>query len=186
MRDIRDQAIVLDMEYAKSEPGPVSERTPKFRNIFINNLSGTTNRIGYMRGLAEMPIENVVFSEINMQGTTGFSALNVNGLTLTNVNVAITKGALLSVNNGKELNLLNIKNTTPVAERSLIELENCKSVNVQSCFPLLGTALFLDLVGPANEAIYVHGNNLARVKQILRGNYKNGQLTSNVNPLEAK
>ncbi len=186
MRDIRDQAVVMDMEYAKSEQEPISERTPKFRNIYINNLSGTTNRIGYIRGLEEMPIENVVFSDINMQGVTGFSALNVNGLTLSNVNVSIKQGGLLSVNNGKELNLLNLKNTTPTAEKALIELENCKEVNVQSCFPTIGTTLFLDLVGSANEYIYVHSNNLARVKQILRGTYKSGQLTSNINPLETK
>jgi len=73
-----------------------------------------------------------------------------------------------------------------VAEKSLIELENCKSVNVQSCFPLLGTALFLDLVGSENESIYIHGNNLARVKQILRGTYKSGQFISNINPSESK
>jgi len=133
-----------------------------------------------------MPIENVVFSDINMQGVTGFSALNVNGLTLSNVNVSIKQGGLLSVNNGKELNLLNLKNTTPTAEKALIELENCKEVNVQSCFPTIGTTLFLDLVGSANEYIYVHSNNLARVKQILRGTYKSGQLTSNINPLETK
>ena len=186
MRDIRDQAVVMDMEYAKSEREPISERTPKFRNIYINNLSGTTNRIGYIRGLEEMPIENVVFSDINMQGVTGFSALNVNGLTLSNVNVAIKQGALLSVNNGKELNLLNVKNTTPVVEKSLIELENCESVNVQGCFPTGGTSLFLDLIGAANESIYVHGNNLARVKQIVRGTYKSGQFTSNINPSETK
>ncbi len=33
MKNIRDQAIVLDMEYAKVPVEPVSERTPVFRNI---------------------------------------------------------------------------------------------------------------------------------------------------------
>lgn len=186
MRNIRDQAIVMDMQYAKSEVEPVSERTPKFRNIFISNLSGTTNRIASMRGLEEMPIENIVFSDIHMQGNTGFSALHVNGLMLSNVSVAINQGALLKVSSGKELDILNIKNTSPMADNALIELENCTSANVQNCFPASGTALFLDLLGATNQEIYVHGNNLVRTKQVLRGTYKNGQLTANINPPENK
>ncbi|MGB3064250.1 glycoside hydrolase family 28 protein [Sphingobacterium thalpophilum] len=184
MRNIRDQAIVMDMQYAKTEVEPISERTPKFRNIFISNLSGTTNRIGYMRGLEEMPIENVVFSDINMQGNTGFSALNVHGLTLSNINVTIKQGPLLVASKSKDLSIQNIRNTTPVAGEALIELDSCQTANVQHCFPSAGTALLLDLLGPANQEIYVHGNNLARVKQIVRGTYKTGQVTGNINPSE--
>src|SRR5687768_18318112 len=33
MRNIGDEAIVLNMFYQKSEPEPVSERTPQFKNI---------------------------------------------------------------------------------------------------------------------------------------------------------
>lgn len=184
MRNIRDQAIVMDMQYAKTEVESISERTPKFRNIYISNLSGTTNRMGYMRGLDEMPIENVVFSDINMQGNTGFTALNIHGLTLNNIQATIKQGPLLAVTQGTELNILNIKNTTAVLDKALIELENCTSVNVQNCFPASRTALFLELLGANNQEIYVHGNNLARVKQILRGSYTHGQVTANVNPLE--
>ncbi|MNI95435.1 hypothetical protein D3C73_1537030 [compost metagenome] len=92
----------------------------------------------------------------------------------------------MTANNSKELHILNVKNMTPAVEKSLIELENCKSANVQSCFPSAGTGVFLDLVGSANEEIYVQGNNLARVKQVLRGTYKSGQLTSNINPSDDK
>src|SRR5688500_7968445 len=35
MRNIRDQAFVMDMEYSRTNKEPVSERTPRFRNIRI-------------------------------------------------------------------------------------------------------------------------------------------------------
>src|SRR5690606_14576807 len=38
MTNIRDQAIVLVMEYAKSTPETVSESTPKCRNIHLSNI----------------------------------------------------------------------------------------------------------------------------------------------------
>src|SRR6187549_1525516 len=50
MKDIRDQAIVLDMEYARVSPEPVSERTPQFRNIRFSNITAYTNQAMYING----------------------------------------------------------------------------------------------------------------------------------------
>jgi len=40
MKNIKEQAVVLDIKYTKAVPEPVSERTPKFRNIHLSNITG--------------------------------------------------------------------------------------------------------------------------------------------------
>ncbi len=184
MRNIRDQAIVMDMQYANTDVEPVGERTPKFKNIFISNLSGNTNRVGLLRGLDEMPIENVTFSDINMQAKSGFSIHNAVGVTFSNVKVNIQQGSLLVANQVKELNILNVSSSTAIAGQSVIELQNCEAVNMQHNFPAKSTTLFLDLIGKANSGIYVHGNNFSRVKQVIRGTLNKGTVTANINPTE--
>lgn len=68
MRNIKQEAIILDMLYTKMPAEPLSERTPIFRNINISNLTGTDVLIPIkIRGLEESPITDISFSNINIQ-----------------------------------------------------------------------------------------------------------------------
>src|SRR5215207_8201128 len=59
MKNIKEQAIVLDMQYAKTKEEPVSERTPQFKNIHFSNITAQTNQAIFINGLSEMPVENI-------------------------------------------------------------------------------------------------------------------------------
>lgn len=68
MRNIKEEAIILDMLYTKMPPEPLSERTPIFRNINISNLTGTNVQIPIkIRGLEESPITDISLSNIYIQ-----------------------------------------------------------------------------------------------------------------------
>ena len=90
MRNIRDHAIVLNMQYAKTDVEPISERTPLFKNVFISDMEGSTNSVALIRGLEEMPVENVSFTNINMKATGGFEIENAKRLTFNNVQVEVS------------------------------------------------------------------------------------------------
>jgi len=47
MRDIVDEAIVIDMFYEPVPPEPVSERTPVVRRVYIQNITCYRSRAGY-------------------------------------------------------------------------------------------------------------------------------------------
>jgi len=69
MKNIREEAIILDMLYSKMPAEPLSERTPVFRNININNVTGSDVLIPIkIRGLEESPISNITFTNINIDG----------------------------------------------------------------------------------------------------------------------
>ncbi len=55
MKNIREQAIVLDMFYQKSPEEPVSERTPRFRNIHFSNITAQTKTAAILNGITECP-----------------------------------------------------------------------------------------------------------------------------------
>ena len=69
MKNIQEEAIILDMLYTKKPVEPVSERTPIFRNINISNVTGSDVMIPIkIRGLEESPISNITFTNINIDG----------------------------------------------------------------------------------------------------------------------
>ncbi|HEY6913554.1 MAG TPA: glycoside hydrolase family 28 protein, partial [Paludibacter sp.] len=65
MRNIQEEAIILDMLYTKMPVEPVTERTPIFRNINISNVTGSDVLIPIkIRGLEESPISNITLTNI--------------------------------------------------------------------------------------------------------------------------
>ncbi len=68
MRNIQEEAIVLDLKYSKMPEEPLSERTPIFRNINISNVTVTDVLIPIrINGLEESPITNVSISNVNIK-----------------------------------------------------------------------------------------------------------------------
>ena len=89
MRDIRDDAISLDMLYHERSPAPepVSERTPRFRDISIRNVTCLgAKRAIHIRGLPEMPIERVTLKDVSIvarQGTAIVEAKDVEQISVS-------------------------------------------------------------------------------------------------------
>ena len=180
MRNIRDQAIVLNTQYAKTEPEPVSERTPQFKNIHISNMSGTTNRVMRIRGLEEMPIENISVNNINMQAKSGFEIENAKHITFNNVQVDVENEPFLQAKNVHVLNLTSIQNNTPKDGRPMLVLADVTDANIQQSFPSAGTDTFVELVGDNNKGIFIHGNNFNNVRQTVKGAKTGAIVTNNI------
>lgn len=180
MRNIRDQAIVLNMEYAKSEKEPVSERTPKFKNVYISDMAGDANRVGLIKGIEEMPVENVSFNNINMQSKAGFSIENAKNISFNNVHVDVAQEPFIQAVRTAGLHITNIQNNTPLADRPMIVLEDTQDANIQQNYPEAGTTTFVELVGDANKDIFIHSNNFNKVKEIVKGNQEGVVLGHNI------
>ena len=71
----------------------VSEETPAFRNIFIENVTGNNiYRAVLFNGLPEMKIQNVTLSNIVISSTYGALFRQTDGLTIKNVHISPTQG----------------------------------------------------------------------------------------------
>lgn len=179
MRNIRDQAIVLDMRYAKSELEPVSERTPQFKNIFISDMAGTTNRVARIAGLEEMPIENISFANINMEANSGILIEYAKKVSLSNIQIDVKNTATVEARNATNLDIQKIQNFVQNPDKAVILLENTSQVNIQNNFPALAEN-YLELVGNANKEVSLHSNNFSNVKTLVKGNSDSLKIQFNI------
>ncbi|QDV75342.1 glycoside hydrolase family 28 protein [Botrimarina mediterranea] len=96
-------AITITSYYPKipatDEPQPVTKTTPKYRNITIRNLTATSTKdAGFLVGLPESPIENVLLENVTIDSQrAGLEIRHVRGVVLRNVNVTAAKGEPLVV-----------------------------------------------------------------------------------------
>ena len=76
-----------------AEAPEVSEETPAFRNIVIENVTGTNiKRAIYFNGLPEMKIQNVTLRNITINGKEGAIFRQTDGLIIDNVNITAEQG----------------------------------------------------------------------------------------------
>ena len=144
MNDIQKNCFIFDLFYTRTQPEPFSERTPIFRNIHISNVTGKNiKKVGYINGLAEMPVENISFSNINIVAEEGFTASLGNNVRFDNCDFAVTKGASFAFTNCNDVLFNNVRTTKPIANQAVIELTNTNNVLVNNCFQIAPTDLFL-------------------------------------------
>lgn len=163
MKNIREQMIVLDMQYAKSEAEPVSERTPRFRNIHFSNITAEGNQAGLLNGLSEMPIENVTFTNLNLDAKQGFTVREARNVAFHNVQVNTQIGPAVRAENAQQLRLDGLRGQVP-AGAPLVELGNVADAFVTNCFPAPGLDTFLKLKGADTRGIVLQNNYLKTVK----------------------
>ncbi|MCB2377329.1 glycoside hydrolase family 28 protein [Hymenobacter sp. BT635] len=163
MKNIREQVIVLDMQYANAPEEPVSERTPRFRNIHFSNITAEGNQAGLLNGLAEMPIENVTFSNINIDAKQGFTVKEARNIAFHNVQINPQTGPALRAENVRELRLDGLRSALPAAT-PVVELTNTENVFLYNSFPYAGTETFLKLKGAKTRNIVLQNNHFKSLK----------------------
>jgi hypothetical protein len=164
MRNIRDEALVLTTFYTKTDPEPVSERTPIFRNIHFSGITGASRVACELTGLAEMPIENVTFSDIQLTARTGFTIKDAKGIELHHVTVNTESGPALTATGTNELELDGVKTTNPHDGTPVIQLGPVKNVFVHDCVATPGTGTFLRMDESSADDVTLDDNNLKLAK----------------------
>ncbi len=172
MKNIREQAIVLDLQYAKTNPEPVSERTPQFRNIHFSNITGSNiQEACFINGLVEMPVENITFTDININAKTGFNIKEARRIEFHNVQVNTETGPSIKAENVKLLEVDGVKSFTPHAGIPILDFTNVEDVFVYDSFSPAGTDIYLRFKGDKTKGITLDGNNFKNVKTpVVKGN----------------
>lgn len=126
MRDIVGEAILFDMYYMAQDPIaltgekreppkvqelPVTEATPQFRNIYVNNVvaNGAEKAI-FVRGLPEMNVSHIVLQNMVIQAKHGLDMTEGSNITVKNVHLITQQtNPVLYVHNSKNITLDGIK-----------------------------------------------------------------------------
>ncbi len=117
MHDIKTDAISLNLYYwISGQPvsEPVSERTPIFRGISFRNITcDGARRAIEVRGLPEMPIQNVTFDNIRITAKQGIVVSDATGVRFNDVNITTTEAPAMRIHNVKNLSISNAEGTGP-------------------------------------------------------------------------
>ncbi|WP_140485518.1 glycoside hydrolase family 28 protein [Flavobacterium sp. GSA192] len=169
MKNIKENAIIMDLFYDKSsKEEPVSERTPIFRNIHISNLTGTdVKKAGSIVGISEMPVQNISFSNINIQSEDGFTLNTTDNVEFHDVKVTTKMGASFEIENSTNLILDNVATMKPIANTPLIKLTNVSNMMINNNFPMFATDIFLEADGAKTKGIYLKNNVFNNVKKVV-------------------
>lgn len=161
MNNIKDIAFVMDMQYSKTKEEPLSERTPRFRNIHISNVTGNAKQAAYINGLEEMPVSDISFHDINLVAEDGFVLKNAKNLSFHQVQVVTKNSPPISAMNVSNLELDGIKALISNANLPVLRLQNTSNVFIHGC-TISGTGDFLQLKGAENKDMLIKGNYFSK------------------------
>jgi len=162
MKNIREQAIVLDMFYQKSPEEPVSERTPRFRNIHFSNITAQTKTAVILNGITEMPIENITFHDVRFDAQTGITIKEAKDIELHQVSVTTQQGPAVSATRVSGLELDGLQIPRPLTGTPAVAFANVADAFIHGCHPVSGTTVFLKASGAGTKGIVLRSNAFER------------------------
>ena len=135
MKNIQGDAFIFDLFYDRlSKVEPVSERTPIFRNIHLSNITGNDiKRIGYIKGIEEMPISELSFSNVNMVAEQGFQAETATDLRFNNISFTVEEGTSFSFKQCKDIFLNDVRSKKPVMGEPVVKMKNVENAVIIHC-----------------------------------------------------
>jgi len=159
------EPIYITTFYTKTDPEPVSQRTPIFRDIAISHFTIKKSPcMAKILGLPEMPIQGLRISDVAASTDVGLLCDSAVGLELQNVQVNTNKGPAFDIRNCKNIELNGIKTTKPLADEPVVRMENVQDAFIHGCRAFPGTGSFLELRGKTTKDILLVGNNLSDAK----------------------
>ena len=165
MKNIKIEAIILNMDYAKSSVEPVTERTPAFRNIHFSNITGVNiNTAGRIVGIEEMPVDQITFNDIQMDAKQGFSILNAKNIEFHQTTINTKIGSSLKTENVERIEIDGFKTLSPLENTPVIQLINTKNAFIHNSWPLMGSPYFVQLSGSQTSGITIKNNNFINLK----------------------
>ncbi|MGD1019050.1 MAG: glycoside hydrolase family 28 protein [Verrucomicrobiia bacterium] len=155
----------MEGETKVSQQEPVSERTPRFRNIAISHMTinHSQTAIG-VAGLPEMPITGVRLSDIIASAKSGMRGAHTDGLELHHVQVNAEDGPAFLVRDSKELEFDDVSTRQSLTNAPVVRLERCPGAIVRSSRALAGTGTFLSTPPGELKGVILEGNSFGNAR----------------------
>jgi len=160
MKDIREEALTLNLFYSDAPAEPVSDRTPRFKNVHVSGVTGSAKTAALLLGLEEAPLEDVTFSDVRLKTQRGFLIQDARGVRLESVRIDTAAGPAVVARRSERLELAGVTGA-PHAGTPLIDLGDVKRAFVHGCFAETGTDVFVRVFGANAEQVVLDGNELS-------------------------
>jgi polygalacturonase len=150
MKDIEQEAIFFDLYYfvkfatdGDRDTRPiVNEGTPVFRNMVFENIvcNGAHKGI-FVRGLPEMPIQNIRIKNSKLHTDIGAELTDTNDIVLENVTLNCNKNPVVNITNGINIKLNGIKYPETATQLLFITGGASKNISLKNSALKKGSSL---------------------------------------------
>jgi polygalacturonase len=166
MTDIVTDAIGFNLYYGGQGPGeggegavaetvPVSEKTPQFRDIYIEDVicRGARQAVA-LQGLPEMPIRGIHLRNVSLTAERGMACTDAQDITLDNVEILNARGPVISLLNSRDVSVDRL--TYAAGDGAVIKADGTNNTAVIKRTDLKAGRTDFDLSnGPARESFKV-------------------------------
>ncbi|MCJ7448760.1 MAG: glycoside hydrolase family 28 protein [Bacteroidales bacterium] len=180
MNNMINEGILITLRYQRTDPEPLSERTPACNNVRISNIivRGGQRPVA-IYGLEERDVSQVSFS--NMETTTRRGILIENGsdISFHDIKMQISEGSALEAKDTKKISWDKVSVTTPLLDLPIMKLTNCNGVTFTNCYQ---PEAFPLLIGEdeKTENIIVANNILPGTALLVNNKGKNIAISNNI------
>lgn len=171
MENVRAAITISDagyqMEGSAPNPGegPVTRKTPVFRNIAVSNVTidGAESLI-HVDGIPEMPISTVRISNVIGTGGSGLEASYTDDLEIDHVELNPKAGPAFHIRHSTNLELADVTTRKPHAHTPVIRLEATPAAIVRESRAFPGTDIFLSMPPGEAKKVVLQDNALANAR----------------------
>jgi polygalacturonase len=124
MVDVPSPFTITAFYQGRDRPGeihPVDEGTPRYRDFHFNAITARgAKTAGSITGLREQPVENITFTDVQIEAQTGFTVTNARDIVFRDVRINTAQGPALLKQNAAAIDTARLTTTTPHADTSLV------------------------------------------------------------------
>jgi len=180
MNNMINEGILITLRYQRTDPEPLSVRTPSCKNV---RISGIIQRGGQravaIYGLEEMDVSQVSISNIETYTERGILIENGSDISFHDMKMSVSEGSALEAKDSKRITWDKVTVVNSKPEIPLLKLTNSNGVTVTNC---LQTEPLLLLISDDEkcENIIVANNILPFTTALTSNKGKNTLINNNI------
>ena len=180
MNNMVNEGVLITLRYQRTDPEPLSERTPACNNVRISNIivRGGERPVA-IYGLEERDVSQISFSNMETKTQRGILIENGSEINFHDIKMEIKEGSALEAKDSKKISWDKVSVTTSTSEQPFLKLNNCSGVNVTNCFQIESIPLFISEDEKCGD-IVVANNILPSTRSLTSNKAKNILLNNNV------
>jgi polygalacturonase len=180
MNNMVNEGVLITLRYQRTEPGPLSERTPAVNNVQISNINirGAQRPIA-IYGLEERDVSQISFNDMQIFSSQGILVENGSDISFHDIRMEIKEGSALEAKDSKKISWDKVTVTTPKLDFPFFKLANCKDVRVTNCYQPENIPLLIS-EDEKTENIIVTNNILPGTKTLINNKGKNISISNNI------
>jgi Glycosyl hydrolases family 28 len=128
MDDVARPFVITTFYMGKDQPGDqfaVNEGTPRFRDFLFDNITARgAIEAGSVTGLRELPVADIVFSNIRIAAERGFACTNASRISFHDVEINPADGPALTLRNSAEIDSAGLSSRTIASGTPLVNSDS--------------------------------------------------------------